>query len=349
MTRWHKWHQTAWLWAGLALGVIFSVGLVLARHTSISLQDARDIWTVYPHTLPDFDAGAAAFVKAMARDFAQAIQLARTGPLQTLLLNGWALLFGESQVILRLLNLLVSLLAFAALYRLGAYVGRPIALIVMGSIAAVMLLPFGMRLYAMMDVALFLWAMVAFLRWRDRPATGRLVLFSLLVLLMITAAAWLYLAMICAYVVGVALRLKWWRLASIITIIALLLMVTADWFFGVMTLSEPDWQRVADETAALREPLSPAVYTLPEDHPLLYYDRQMGLLNGVAVNVGWQAFSASELADIVDHMQQAPQIWAFVQQNDVGSQVLSVLSSGRQVTYEQSALDVLIARYDQEP
>ncbi len=155
--------------AALALLLIFGVGLFLAGQMSLTHADAHQIWVTHPHTLPLLEDGAGNGARALMADYALAFQRAEQAPtvgvLQTALLNTWALIFGESQVMVRLLNLLAGLLTFAALYRLIAYIGQRIALIAVCILAAAMLFSLMLRVNAMIEVALFLWSLVLFMRY----------------------------------------------------------------------------------------------------------------------------------------------------------------------------------------
>jgi hypothetical protein len=337
----------------LALLLMFGAGILLAGQLSLTHPDAHQVWVVYPHTLPLLEDGAGNFARVLMSDYALAFQRAEQAPtvglLQAALLNTWALILGEMQVTVRLLNLLAGLLAFAALYRLIAHIQRRIALFTVCVLAVVMLFTLMMRLNAMIDIALFLWSMALFMRWRTHAQMRYLFLFGVTALLLIACGAWVYLAIAGAYAIGSLLHLKWWRTASIMGIVVFLLMLTGNAFVASLGASEPDWRSITQEAALMREPRSPAIHTLPDDHPLIYYDRHMGLLHGIAINIGWQVLSPGDVSAVVSRTDEVPHVWAFTLQDDYGDLVHRVLATNREQGYEQQIGDVIIARYDREP
>lgn len=107
-----------WLLLALLL-LVAAIALVIASRMSINTADAHLIWQIYPHDWPNLDAGASAAVRSVLGDFQQVWERrTEIWPLYPMLLNAWALVFGESQLALRLPNILSGLLALAALAHL---------------------------------------------------------------------------------------------------------------------------------------------------------------------------------------------------------------------------------------
>ncbi|MCA9894848.1 MAG: hypothetical protein KC615_17805 [Anaerolineae bacterium] len=339
-----------WLLLALLL-LVAAIALVIASRMSISAADAHLIWQIYPHDWPNLDAGASAAVRSVLGDFQQVWERrTEIWPLYPLLLNAWALVFGESQLALRLPNILSGLLALAALAHLLK--NTPYRLIWITLVAA-LLVPWPMlRLGpAALALGLSLWSVLLFIRWRQFPVRWRFILYLLPTIAMLLTGwiGWLVLLAELAYVVVPWLRTeqngKRWLYG---TIVALLIMGIVPLISDSLPQPQPDWQGIVHWAADERDSSAVALYVLPDDHPLIYYDRQVGLLDAIAINLGWQQFTPAQIDDIVRRLQNQPVIWVLVTTDAYGQGVHDIAAEGRQQVVSQVADDVLIARYDLE-
>lgn len=338
-------------WPLLALLLLTGgIALVLANVISLNAAETHFVWQIYPHNLPDLDAGVGSALRALLADFQQVwTRRADIWPLYPMLLNVWALIFGESQSILRLPNVLGGLLALVALAQLLK--NTPYRLMLVAAVA-VLLIPGSMlRLGpSALILALGLWSTLLFLRWRQAPTLGRLLLYLLPTLAMLLTGwgGWLILLLHIGYGLLPWLRTQAAQLWRYLLIALLLVVSVVPLLITTLTTPQPDWQSLAHTTAAGRDTRAPALYVLPDDHPLIYYDRQFGLLDGIAINLGWRRFTSSQIQNVVRRLRDQPTVWVLTTDDAYGRSIHEDVAEGFQAGTVQLVGDVLITRYDLE-
>ena len=231
-------------WPLLALLLLTGViALVLANVISLNAAETHLIWQIYPHDVPDLDAGVSMALRALLADFQQVwTRRADIWPLYPPLLNAWALIFGESQLVLRLPNVLSGLLALVALAQLLK--NTPYRLMLVAA-AAVLLIPGPMlRLGpSALMLALSLWSTLLFLRWRQSPSLGRMLLYLLPTLAMLLTGwvGWLILLLHICYGMLPWLRTQASQLWRYLLIAVLLAVTVAPLLIATLAQPQPDW------------------------------------------------------------------------------------------------------------
>lgn len=341
-------------WAVTAL-LLLSYGLALFALQSTSLTDteAHAVWVIAPHELPDPDAGLRAIASVLLTDFQQALTRSQQDglqpPLFPLLSNTWALFMGESAVMLRVMSAWAGLVALAAgIILLRGLVRRGRWLLLT---ALVMLLLPTMRSFgpAALTVAFSLWSWALWLRWRRRGGSGGLALFALVTLLNLLTS-WLALFVLLTQLIALPLtsrpRRLWIAVALLVT-----LLVGSGPALVAWLMPGPDWRALTQEAATARPTTAPAIYALPEDHPLRYYDRRYDLLDGIAIDLGWRRFTPGQAYNVIRRLRDTPQVWVFTMDDAYGQMLhatvqAGVLGDSRQIAFEQRVDGVFIARYD---
>lgn|GEM_PF-2829805 len=341
-------------WAVTALLLLsYGLGLFALQSTSLTHAEAHAVWVIAPHELPDPEGGLRAVASALLADFQQALMRSQQAdiqpPLFPLLSNAWALFMGESAVMLRVMSAWAGLVALAAgVVLLRGLVRRGRWLLLT---ALVLLLLPTMRTIgpAALTVAFSLWSWALWLRWRRRGEIGWLALFALVALLNLLTS-WLALFVLLTQLIALPLtprpRRLWVAVALLVTLLVGLGPALVAWL-----TPGPDWRTLALEAAAARPATAPAVYALPEDHPLRYYDRRYDLLHGIAIDLGWRRFTPGQAYNVIRRLRDAPQVWVFAMDDDYGQMLhatvqAGVLGNSRQMAFEQRADGVFIARYD---
>ena len=338
-------------WPLLALLLLTGViALVLANVISFNAAETHLVWQIYPHDVPDLDAGVSTALRALLADFQQVwTRRAEIWPLYPMLLNAWALIFGESQLVLRLTNVLSGLLALIALAQLLK--NTPYRLMLVAA-AAVLFIPGPLlRLGpSALMLALSLWSTLLFLRWRQAPSLGRMLLYLLPILAMLLTGwvGWLILLLHIGYGVLPWLRTQANQLWRYLLIAALLAATVVPLLIATLTQPQPDWQSLAQTTGAERDTRAPALYALPDDHPLVYYDRQVGLLDGIAVDLGWRRFTPPQIYNVVRRLRDQSTVWVLTTDDAYGRSIHESVAEWLQAGAVQLVGDVLITRYDLE-
>lgn len=162
----------------LALLVGFGVLLFGSQQASLWHDEAWSAWTVHDNA-PEPD-GLRETIRLVRDSVANTIQRVRNDdvhpPLYYLLLDGWTLIFGESELMLRLPSVLAALLTLACTFAIGKrLLDAP-----SGLLALLWLLPLGSfvyyareaRMYAPL-LALTTLAVLAYLHWSQRRTWWR--------------------------------------------------------------------------------------------------------------------------------------------------------------------------------
>lgn len=338
-------------WPLLALLLLAGgIALVLADRISLNAAEAHLVWQIYPHDWPNLDAGAGAALRTLWMDFQQVWERrVDIWPLYPMLLNAWAFIFGESQLVLRLPNGIAGLLALVALAQLLK--NTPYRLMLVAA-AAVLLIPGPvLRLGpSALLLMLGLWSTLLFLWWRQPPKLWRLLLYLLPTLAMLITGwgGWLVLLLHIGYGLLPWLRTQASQLWRYLLIAALLAVTIAPLLITTLTAPHPDWQSLAQATAEERDTRAPALYALPDDHPLAYYDRQVGLLDGIAINLGWRRFTPPQIYNVVRRLRDQSTVWVLTSDDAYGLSIQETVSERFQPHTVQSVGDVLIIRYDLE-
>ncbi|MEZ4667150.1 MAG: glycosyltransferase family 39 protein [Anaerolineae bacterium] len=111
--------------------------------------------------------------------------------------------------------------------------------------------------------------------------------------------------------------------------------------------SKPDWEATMQAIQAARHPLQPIIADFAPYSPASYYNRRLGLTNGLALDLSWRLHDALEVKKFVGAFQDAPSVWAALPVNTVKSwQIVSALDASRNAVYRSSLGNMIFYRFD---
>ncbi len=147
-------------------------------------------------------------------------------------------------------------------------------------------------------------------------------------------------AMLVSLGLTVLLRRAVWLVAAV-------LLLTIVQLQSFIWLPKPPYAPLAQEVAALRHDLEPALIALLDSHPLRYHARDTGMLGGITVDMSWQPLSPLERRALVERLRHVPRLWLVTQAQDPALwDVVGAL--GRGVGELRRVQDVLVLRLDAE-
>lgn len=107
------------------------------------------------------------------------------------------------------------------------------------------------------------------------------------------------------------------------------------------------WKDAVENTAAARDALQPALIHLPAASVAAYYDRQLGLREGISIDIGWRDFVPEEIHEIVAKLKAAPSIWAILPADHPSTwDAIFALQEDRRAVYRDSVMSGLFYRFD---
>ena len=279
-------------------------------------------------------------------------------PLYYLILDSWEQAMGDSQLMLRMLSLLLALIALAAAIALG----RKLFSLRTTLILSLLLLsaPFflqaassatgaslGLALAGLSTLALY----SARGLWRSLGYVLLLALALLahpLSLLLIPLHIGLMLARSWRSRLPVYTKLQARRLPAL-AIAVLLLVCGWQLLQGPrFTQVNPAWQPGIEAAAQARTALEPALIAYSPDSPAAYYARSIPLRQGVSIDAGWQTRPSEDNIALAESMASADSVWLFAatQQAATWDFVQALIQQGRGVGYRDSVADLLMYRFD---
>lgn len=302
----------------LLLWLAFALMLHGLERFSLSAPEARHVAVIHDAApMPESPRAALRYSAASLRDALANSQAAGLNPLYVVVLDGWALLFGESVIMLRLLSALMALLVLAVVVSLLG------------------------RLHPAIGLAVGLWLMthasfLAMARSTQAFALG-----------------WMLAALV-VWLVGRVLGWSWRLNLSLGRARLLLLMAGLFALFQCLNMpavlgNRPPWEDVVREVATLRDPLEPVLAIIAPDSPLAYYDRQHGLTAGLALRVGWREQTRPTIREHAQRLTGAASVWLIAPINDERTEAArAVLSRGRSVGYNVLVGTVRLVRFDRD-
>lgn len=110
---------------------------------------------------------------------------------------------------------------------------------------------------------------------------------------------------------------------------------------------KPDWRGAANDALNERQLREPALVYLDDHSPLTYYAYQIGLLDGISLNIGWNDFAPQEIRELVNQLDDADTIWAFMEMQAPSSwDALAELSDNRGISYRDSVQGTILYAFD---
>jgi hypothetical protein len=111
---------------------------------------------------------------------------------------------------------------------------------------------------------------------------------------------------------------------------------------------KPRWNEAAQQMVAARQPLEPVLMDVNASSVMAYYDRQLGLRQGVTVDVAWYDPTPEAMTTLVEKLAAAPSVWAVMRSDRPTTwDTVAALTNGREVGYRDSVMNVILYRFDQ--
>jgi hypothetical protein len=110
---------------------------------------------------------------------------------------------------------------------------------------------------------------------------------------------------------------------------------------------KPPWRESIQRVIQTRTAFEPAITDLAPYSVAAYYDEQLGLRQGIALDLSWREHTPQEMRDYVALMQDAPSVWT-IQPTNTGKtwNTIAALSEGRGVGYRDSVANMIFYRFD---
>lgn len=110
------------------------------------------------------------------------------------------------------------------------------------------------------------------------------------------------------------------------------------------------WDDATRLMTAARQPLEPAITSIPAHNPAAYYDRLYDIRRGISLDLAWRWQEPADMANYVAHMGSAESVWlvmpsTFASTWDAARELLN----SRHVGYRDSVMDMVFYRFDSGP
>jgi hypothetical protein len=110
---------------------------------------------------------------------------------------------------------------------------------------------------------------------------------------------------------------------------------------------KPPWEATITQMLAARTPLEPIITDFAPYSPAAYYDRQLGIRRGLALDLSWRLHNAVEVHRLAQTFEQAPTVWAALPVNTAKTwHLVAHLSAQRRVGYRASLVNMIFYRFD---
>jgi hypothetical protein len=116
-----------------------------------------------------------------------------------------------------------------------------------------------------------------------------------------------------ALLVAYGLRHVFWRPLALLLLVSLVCvqLVTYDRFW----LVKPPWEPTIRRMLAARQPEEPSLAYVADCCVEAYYDRQLGIRNGAALDLSSRRYSSAEVRDLVASLEDAQSVWLVMPSN----------------------------------
>lgn len=149
----------------------------------------------------------------------------------------------------------------------------------------------------------------------------------------------------------------WGAWAVLLALGFVVLVRRAVWLVGVVTLfvawqmasfvwlPKPAYAETAQAIATLRDSREPALVALLGSHPLRYHARESAMLDGIMLDMSWDAMLPLRRYEITKNVQKSPRVWVVAQVQDPALwDVVGAL--GRGFGHVSLVHDALVVRLD---
>lgn len=139
------------------------------------------------------------------------------------------------------------------------------------------------------------------------------------------------------------LRYRWGLIVALLAV----LVYNQVTIYGILWGPKPRWESAVQQVTETRTPLEPAVSLISPTSPAIYYDKQYGLRQGLALDLAWRWQEPHDIALYADPLSTSESIWLMVPlEYPAAWDALRELSRGRGIGYRDSVMTTLFYRLD---
>lgn len=340
-----------WWWPLLGLLLLMALVAIAPDDVPMWADEGVSAWVVYDgQSLLSGDTGlraqAAAVLDSQRTTFERSQSVLGQLPAYYLLLDAWVLLFGDALVMLRLFSVLWALIAVASAYALLQFAALPgWGWVLFWLVAAPLVLWLGAynATPVTLAIALALLSSALFWRWRKR----RTAFYLLAYVFFITGLLLTHLMGILIFVLHLVsaappstVRRQWLVVVGSAMLIVLIVVRSSPHMPLLPPLERPLWHTTIADVAALRPTIEPAMQLIPATSPAAYYARQLGLTDGISVDIAWREFDTDELDRVISAFAGVPRVWFFADsQTADAAYILDALQQSHPIIGYQITLD----------
>jgi hypothetical protein len=138
------------------------------------------------------------------------------------------------------------------------------------------------------------------------------------------------------------------RLRSMLTLLWLLILAyTQLTSYSGLWPDKPPWEATIAQMLAARTPLEPIITDFAPYSPAAYYDGQLGIRRGLALDLSWRLHTAAEIHRLAQTFEGSPAVWAALPVNTAKTwHLVAHLSTQRRVGYRASLVNMIFYRFD---
>jgi hypothetical protein len=109
---------------------------------------------------------------------------------------------------------------------------------------------------------------------------------------------------------------------------------------------KPPWETTIRAMTATRDPLEPTITDIAAYSPAAYYDRRLGIRQGVSLDLAWRLHHYDEIMALIEKFDATPSVWVALPVNTAKSwHIVAALDAGRGATYRSSLVNMIFYRF----
>lgn len=110
---------------------------------------------------------------------------------------------------------------------------------------------------------------------------------------------------------------------------------------------KPAWEPTIRAMIAARDSLEPTITDLAPYSPAAYYDRQLGLRQGVSLDLSWRLHSFDELVRLASHVDREGAVWVALPINTAKTwHLVGLIGTDRGATYRTALQNMIFYRFE---
>jgi 4-amino-4-deoxy-L-arabinose transferase-like glycosyltransferase len=110
---------------------------------------------------------------------------------------------------------------------------------------------------------------------------------------------------------------------------------------------KPVWEPTIRAMIAARDPLEPTITDLAPYSPAAYYDRHLGLRQGVSLDLSWRLHSFDELVRLASHVDREDAVWVALPVNTAKTwHLVGLIGLDRGATYRAALQNMIFYRLE---